>query len=156
MKRVPGEHKEHDTLPAEVGKKLVPIFERLSDENLLKRCVRGKTQNPNESFHGLIWKFCPKTIFNGRKVIETEVNLAACQFSMGSTFKILLCHMLKIAPLQNMLTSANEKSANRVKLAQKARSCASKKKRKHLKYRCINLDKSKKQVEGVTYAAGNF
>ena len=26
MKRAPGEHKEHDTLPAEVGKKLVPIL----------------------------------------------------------------------------------------------------------------------------------
>lgn len=156
MKRTPGEHKEHDTLPAEVGKKLVPIFERLSDVNLLKRCVRGKTQNPNESFHGLIWKFCPKTIFNGRKVIETAVNLAACQFSMGSTFKVVLCHVLKIAPMQNMLMSANEKNAKRIKLAQKAKSCVSKKKRKQLKYKSINLDKSKKQVEGITYAAGNF
>ena len=53
-KRTPGSHTEHETLPAEIGKKLVPIFQRLSDEQLLRRCLRAKTQNPNESFHNVI------------------------------------------------------------------------------------------------------
>ena len=50
----PGDHKNHETLPEEVVKALVPIFERLSDGDLLRRCSRAKTQNANESMHHLI------------------------------------------------------------------------------------------------------
>eukprot|EP00795_Rhopilema_esculentum_P000838 gene838-10581_t len=41
----PGTHKDHDTLPMDIGKKLVPIFKRLSDEVLLERLhgVKHKT-----------------------------------------------------------------------------------------------------------------
>ncbi|KAK3890115.1 hypothetical protein Pcinc_005921 [Petrolisthes cinctipes] len=45
---------------SEEGKKVKEVYKRLSDENLLKRCLQGKTQNPNESLHSRIWKFCPK------------------------------------------------------------------------------------------------
>ncbi|GFX90788.1 uncharacterized protein TNCV_3166191 [Trichonephila clavipes] len=34
----------------------------LSHPALLKKCLGGKTQNPNESLNSFIWKFCPKTI----------------------------------------------------------------------------------------------
>ena len=43
----PGDHKYHETLPVEVGNALVPIFRRLSNDGLLKRCSRAKTQNAN-------------------------------------------------------------------------------------------------------------
>ena len=68
MKRVPGEHKEHDTLPAEVGKKLVPIFERLSDENLLKRCVRGKLRIPMSHSMDSYGNSAPKPSSMGEKL----------------------------------------------------------------------------------------
>ncbi len=58
----PPSHKEHEKLPPDIGKKLVPIFLRLSDEKLLKRCVRKATQNPNKTLHRLIWKICLKSI----------------------------------------------------------------------------------------------
>ena len=45
----PNAHKDHETIPPDVGKKLVPIFQRLANERLLKRRQRNKTQNPNES-----------------------------------------------------------------------------------------------------------
>ena len=79
----PGPHSDHETLPVEIGKQLVPIFQRLSDTDLLKRCSRNKTQNPNESFHKVIWKICPKTTYIGRRTVQTAVALAACQFIMG-------------------------------------------------------------------------
>ena len=34
----PGTQKDHETVPSDVGKCLVPIFQRLSEENLLNRC----------------------------------------------------------------------------------------------------------------------
>ena len=56
----PGSHKDHETVPAEIGKRLVPIFMRMSKDDLLKRCSRKGTQNPNECLHNLIWRLCPK------------------------------------------------------------------------------------------------
>ena len=71
--KYPGAHKEHDTLPSEIGRKLAPIFQRLTEENLLKRCARNKTQNENESFHSTTWIYCPKSVFVGRKTMDTAV-----------------------------------------------------------------------------------
>ena len=68
-KSVPlGGHKDHETLSTEIGKKLVPIFNRLSEVGLLKRCARGSTQNANESMHSILWKFCPKILFVGKRI----------------------------------------------------------------------------------------
>ena len=41
--------------------KLKKVYEDLSNEELLKRCVKKFTQNPNESFHSRIWSMCPKS-----------------------------------------------------------------------------------------------
>ena len=69
----PGPHRDHNMLPPEIGKRLVPIFQCLSDDALLKRCLQSKTQNQNEALHNLIWKLCPKTIYTGRRTVQTAV-----------------------------------------------------------------------------------
>ena len=48
-------------LPNVFLKELKPIFTRLSDDALLKRCLRGLTQNQNEGINGVLWANCPKT-----------------------------------------------------------------------------------------------
>ena len=53
-KETPGSRKDHETVPIEVGKKMVPIFQRLTDFELRQRCRRNRTQNPNESLHHFI------------------------------------------------------------------------------------------------------
>ena len=152
----PGSHKEHDTLPSEIGKKLVPIFQRLSDENLLKRCMRTKTQNPNESLHSTIWKYCPKAIFVGRKTMETAVSLAVCRFSMGSSFQQTLCRIVGIQS-GSFLKQANiEQDSQRLLLAEKKHTKAWKKRRRELKYKNSNLNQKMAVKEGETYAAGSF
>ena len=153
---VPGAHKEHDTLPPEIGSRLVPIFQRLSDEKLLQRCSRKKTQNPNESLHQLIWKICPKSIYVGRRTLKTAVALAACQFSMGATFKVLLLNLLGMEAGESLKRFVKEKDCERIKLAEKASSEAAKKHRKKLKYEQIKVDQKAKKGEGETYGAGLF
>ena len=49
-----------------------PILVELSEGTLLEKCLHGKTQNQNESFHGMIWQRVPK---------DVRVNAAA--FEMG-------------------------------------------------------------------------
>lgn len=52
---------------------LPPVFDTLSDDSLLQKCVHGGTQNTNESFHRLIWEWSPKTAFCGHGHIELAV-----------------------------------------------------------------------------------
>ena len=42
-------------LAYDVAEAMVPVYKRMSDPNLLKRLVKGKMQNSNESLHSVIW-----------------------------------------------------------------------------------------------------
>ena len=44
--------------------KLVPIDMELLSDELLSKCLHGKTQNQNESFNATIWERLPKTKYN--------------------------------------------------------------------------------------------
>ncbi|GFV82787.1 uncharacterized protein TNCV_4147551 [Trichonephila clavipes] len=54
-------HKEKHTVA--VVETIRPIFRDLSDPELLKTCLRGNTQNPNESINNVIWSRVPKKTF---------------------------------------------------------------------------------------------
>ncbi|KAK6175868.1 hypothetical protein SNE40_014245 [Patella caerulea] len=43
-------------LSKEVSEAILPVYKRLCDKNLLKRCLRRATQNVNESINQIIWK----------------------------------------------------------------------------------------------------
>eukprot|EP00112_Aurelia_sp_Birch-Aquarium-sp1_P002811 Seg1311.5 transcript_id=Seg1311.5/GoldUCD/mRNA.D3Y31 product="hypothetical protein" protein_id=Seg1311.5/GoldUCD/D3Y31 len=152
----PGSHKEHDTLPADIGKKLVPIFLRLSDSDLLKRCSRNRTQNPNESLHHLIWQICPKATFAGRQTVETAVAFSVCQFTLGASFRHTVCKLLGIEPGDFLQKSSSEKDISRIKKAEKAGKETTKKRRRALKYKKSAQEQKKQSNEGTTYASGSF
>ena len=153
---VPGPHKEHDSLPLEIGKKLVPIFQRLTEDKLLQRCKRNRTQNPNESLHGLIWRLCPKITFAGRRTIENATSMAICQFSMGATYRETLCRALGINPGKHLMEQNIRKSLTRIRKAEKATSRETKVHRKRLKFARITKEKEKQIKEGETYKSGEF
>ncbi|XP_039304169.1 uncharacterized protein LOC120357546 [Solenopsis invicta] len=44
-----------------------PIYEDLSSEDLLERCLGANTQNNNESFNACVWNLVPKHVFTGKK-----------------------------------------------------------------------------------------
>ena len=50
-------------LPVLVHEEIQKHFNALSDDNLLKKCTHGKTQNCNEGLNNIIWSRCPKNIF---------------------------------------------------------------------------------------------
>ena len=60
--RTAGTMLDHD-----VTSKLVPIHERMTDDNLLVRMTTSGTQNANEGLNSLIWLDCPKTQFVGHR-----------------------------------------------------------------------------------------
>ena len=152
----PGTHKDHETLGVEIGKKMVPIFQRLTDEELLKRCSRKKTQNANESLHNLIWKLCPKAVFVNRKTMKTAVALACSQFSIGASFRQLLCKAMGIPEGEHLVQAGIKKDIQRIKLAEKKSREEWKERRKRLKFNKSTQSAKKSCKEGYTYAAGLY
>lgn len=73
----------YDALPNEVLTALKPIYQDLSKEALLERCLGGFTQNNNESLNQLIWKISPKCVSGTAIVVEIAANVAACTFNEG-------------------------------------------------------------------------
>ena len=77
-------HKPKLSLPLAIKSILVPVFKDLSNEELLKKCLHGLTQNNNEALNAIIWKRCPKHIFVNRNIIEMSVNSAITNFNEGT------------------------------------------------------------------------
>ncbi|GFW14803.1 uncharacterized protein TNCV_1562661 [Trichonephila clavipes] len=86
----------------------------LSHSALLKKCLGGKTHNPNESLNSLIWKFCPKTIGSSLEIAEIAANLATSVFNDGNQilFTILEKFVLKIN--RNVCVSLAQRDIRRI------------------------------------------
>ncbi|GFT26665.1 uncharacterized protein TNCV_3604691 [Trichonephila clavipes] len=50
-------------LPPNMINIIKPTYMKLCNQNLLEKCLPGKTQNANECFNGILWKFIPKDVF---------------------------------------------------------------------------------------------
>ena len=79
---------------------ITPIYEDLSDKELLKKCLGGFTQNNNESFNALVWKFAPKTLSSEAVIVHLAAYLATILFNDGHTglLRILEHLNVKIGP----------------------------------------------------------
>lgn len=54
-------------------KAIKPVFAALSQTELLKKCLHGKTQNLNESFNNVIWKRMSKNNFVRLNTLQVGV-----------------------------------------------------------------------------------
>lgn len=59
------------------------VNQQLTDENLLKRYLKGKTQNPKESLHSRIWKLRPKVKSLAKETLELVVAQAVINYNVG-------------------------------------------------------------------------
>ena len=56
----------------------------LSSDQLLSKCLHGKTEDNNESLNGVIWKRCPEDIYVGRTTLTMGVASAVISFNDGA------------------------------------------------------------------------
>ena len=77
-------HIDKPSIPTVVKELVMPIFKDLSKPELLKKCLRGKTQN-NECLNGVVWKRLPKDVFIGGKTLELGISSAVINFNDGAT-----------------------------------------------------------------------
>ena len=57
-------------LPKYVLAAIKPVFEKLTENELLQKCSHSGTQNANEFLHYMILDRSPKTVFGGRNRID--------------------------------------------------------------------------------------
>ena len=67
-----------------VQNEIMPIFQELSSEVLLKKCLHGRTQTNNEAINGFIWNRLPKDVFVGWYTLQIGVSSAVLNFNLGA------------------------------------------------------------------------
>lgn len=125
---------KHDYLPLDpaVQDAIKPIYEDLSNKELLDRCKGGNTQNNNESYNGLLWHFAPKHLHNGAKTVQLANSLAVPIFNDGykSILKMLRVMGMTVGPYayayatnrdKQRIYQANRRSTDATKEARSAR-----------------------------------
>ena len=75
---------EKSGLPIAVRNAIFHIFQDLSSEELLKKCLHGKTQNNNEAINNIIWTRLPKNIYVGWYTFQIGVASAVVSFNSGA------------------------------------------------------------------------
>ena len=147
--------RRHEDLPEAVFKKIKPLYLRLSDKSLLEKCLRGATQNCNESFNGLVWQICPKTGFCSATTVETAVCLATSLFN--DKF-MAIRHVLKEMGLSaGYYTDSALQRMDAIHALEAARKSSSEVKERRKKRRRVRKGYEEDVLEGgVTYEAGTF
>ena len=75
-------------LPIDIIMQLRPIFFELTSDEMLSKCLHGKTQNQNESFNAMVWERIPKSTFASLKQLKLGVYDAVSNF-LGLTYRCL-------------------------------------------------------------------
>ena len=138
-------------LPATFLKELLPLYKRLSEPGLLRRCVLGLTQNQNESFNATVWKKCPKEKRYGAASVKRALHIASATWNQGKLYDKMLKRM-GIEP--NWVTEDRIicKDITRVKSAEKK--FKKKEKIRAQRLENINTEKQKRLRLGVDYVPG--
>ncbi|XP_028046899.2 uncharacterized protein LOC114254550 [Monomorium pharaonis] len=148
------EYKHPAPLHKDVAEAILPIFQDLSREDLLERCLGGHTQNANESFNATVWRLAPRHLNSGRKIIEIASYIAAGIFNEGflSVLRIMECMGLVIGSVcRNFSSQMDENRTN----AQRRRSrSVSQIRRLHQKQKQLEQNERYEEAEGLLYGSG--
>jgi len=96
-------------LHEDVQKHIRPIYEDLSRDDLLERCLGGHTQNANESFNAMVWRLAPKHLNCDKKIIEIAAFLAAGMFNEGFSFVLNSRSAALLMPPKRLVLFDNRK-----------------------------------------------
>jgi len=81
----PHHDKKHQTtfIDPKIVEKILPVYERLSSEELMSRCTKLGTQNSNESLHACIWLRQPKHKSTSKKKLEVPLPIFAQKYCLS-------------------------------------------------------------------------
>ncbi|GFX32149.1 uncharacterized protein TNCV_1130811 [Trichonephila clavipes] len=150
-------YKYKNSLPVTVVETMRPIFRDLSHPDLLKKCLHRKTQNPNESFHNVVWSHVPKATFVQIETFSLGVYDAVCSFNDGNASKLKMLQKMGVEPGEYSVSAMKLLDRERLMKAIYAFSGRSKKIRKDKRRkRKKEEDNIKKNKVKTGYSAGSF
>lgn len=148
------EHEHNKPLSNEVYEAIKPIYEDLSKDDLLKRCLGGYTQNSNESFNALLWSMAPKTVSSGYKVLTVCSDLAVCIFNDGISSVMDVMSILGLTVGENCYSYCSEYDERRVEYSERSLTEKAKEARLALKSSRREEKEANVSLEGPMYGAG--
>eukprot|EP00112_Aurelia_sp_Birch-Aquarium-sp1_P021080 Seg5580.2 transcript_id=Seg5580.2/GoldUCD/mRNA.D3Y31 product="hypothetical protein" protein_id=Seg5580.2/GoldUCD/D3Y31 len=145
-------YSENGRLPNAFFKDLEPIFERLSQHELLSRCLMGLTQNQNESINGILWSQIPKTMFCGFAKVTIGVCETICVANTGAASKATIMQGMGMSPGKNMYEALRDEDKVRIHAAARRTSHKYRMRRKKLRFGKME----NKAVKQISYKSGSF
>lgn len=74
------------------------VYRDLTDESLLRKCLKKRTQNPNESFHAKVWQKCSKAKHHGYFRVKFASQVTVLEHNFGYQDVNLLREMFGTNP----------------------------------------------------------
>ncbi|KAK3888123.1 hypothetical protein Pcinc_007805 [Petrolisthes cinctipes] len=59
------------------------IYDRLTSNEMMSRCIQGMTQNRNEHLHSRVWRLCPKHRNASKRMVDFATATAVCNYNVG-------------------------------------------------------------------------
>lgn len=96
----------------------MPMIDKLTDPSLLQRCLRGSTQNANESINSILWSILPKTKNHGYRSVRGAAAIASIFFNRGRFGLVKFFNDIGIPITEEILSTLLDKDNKRVEKAQ--------------------------------------
>lgn len=147
-------HHTYTALPADVLKAIKPIYEDLTKEELLERCVGGFTQNNNESYNQLIWKISPKHLPGSSVPVQIAAYTSACMFNEGNITLLKILEALGVQCGRNSHAYVTKQDESRITIAEQRAQAATKEGRMARRQQQIDILEAANDAEGLLYGPG--
>ncbi|GFW71476.1 uncharacterized protein TNCV_3460021 [Trichonephila clavipes] len=136
--------------------KIKPTYLQLCDQNLLRKCLHGKTQNAYEAFNVCLWNVVPKEIFVELQTFSLGSYIAVINFNKDFTGLLSVLEALDIKIGSYTLRGYAAIDQTRIEDSKRHSLPSAKVTRKKIratkKRKVVNTEKH----EGVTYKSGAF
>ena len=143
-------------LPTAIVLKLKPMYEELSCDKLLKKCLHGLTQNSNESYNMTVWERIPKNHYVSLSHLRFGAYDAAANFNIGRKASVLVMEKMGLRPGRYLLKGCQRLNRKRLYLSEYKNTASSKKRRKVIRGKKKARDDKNLQTEGEQYKTGAF
>ncbi|KAK3770056.1 hypothetical protein RRG08_043214 [Elysia crispata] len=152
-KNDPEAYKHKNGLPDSVVECVKPILEDLADENFLKKCLHGKTQNNNECLNKLIWDRCSKEYYAEKETVEQAVYSAVAYFNDGA---VSITKLFEKLGFPGSYTLNGCIARDRARITQSAKQCSDRAKKRRKAIRAIKkgFRDTTEAKEGDMYSDG--
>ena len=137
-----------------VEKHIRPMYEELSKDQLLTRCLGGHTQNANESFNSTVWRMTPKHLHSGIKIVEIAAYIAGGMFNEGYSAALKTMQLLDLKIRQQCNNFAERADKERVTRENRRASFSSKEARTARRLEHLGENQFFEESEGQLYGPG--